>query len=268
MRKLGFFILIAGVLLGPFPAGAKLTVEQRAVIVRDLTAEYGTAKILIPRSKKPLPLSPAGVVEEELVWLAALEKFGPAARLGDLAQITKVEFKKNQLVLTINYGLKGGQKWWHRVQVSGTSQMSTLGQGQQTHAPGGTTIALVFEDEIPAKTTEEFKEMLQPILDFEQRSATELYLEKLPQEFQDAIEEKRVVPEMDRDMVLLSRGRPDRRVRDFKDGVETEDWIYGQPPGNIVFITFADGKVIAVKETYANVGGEVRTAEPTEHPEP
>ena len=36
-----------------------------------------------------------------------------------------------------------------------------------------------------------------------------------------------------------------------KDGVETEDWIYGKPPGKITFVTFAGSKVIAVKETYA-----------------
>jgi len=256
MRKMNLFIAIVAVLAVSLPAQAKLTAEQRATIIRGLVAEYGTAKILIPRSKKPLPLSPKGVVEEEMTWAAALEKFGPAARLGDLAQITKVEFKKDQLVLVINHGLSGGRKWWHRIQVSGSSQMSTLGQGQEAFAPGGTTIALVFEDEVPDKTADEFKQMLKPILDFEQRSATELYLDKLPKEVQEAIEQKRVIADMDQDMVLL--GRPDKRVRDFENGVETEDWIYGQPPGNIVFITFKDGKVIAVKDSYANLGGEVR----------
>ncbi len=258
MRKTSLWIAIAAVLAISLPAQAKLTPEQRATIIRELVAEYGTAKILIPRSKKPLPLSPEGVVEEDMVWADALQKFGPAARLGDLAQITKVEFKKDSLVLVINHGLNGGRKWWHRVQVSGTSQMSTLGQGQETYAPGGTTIALVFDDEIPAKTADEFKQMLKPILDFEQRSATELYLDKLPKEFQEAIEQKRVIADMDQDMVLLAKGRPDKRVRDFDNGVETEDWIYGQPPGNIVFITFKDGKVISVKDSYANLGGEVR----------
>jgi hypothetical protein len=263
MRRLSFFVAITAVLAASLPAQAELTEQQRATIVRDLTAEYGTAKILIPRSKKPLPLSPEGVVEEEGVWSEALQKFGPAARLGDLTQITKIEFKKDQLILVLNYGLSGGRKWWHRIQVSGTSQMSTMGQGQETHAPGGTTIALVFEDEIPAKSADEFKQMLKPILDFEQRSATELYVEQLPQKFQDAIEQKRVIAEMDRDMVLLVKGRPVKRVRDFKKGVESEDWIYGQPPGNMVFITFEDGKVVAIKEAYANVGGEVRP-EPVE----
>lgn len=258
MRKQLLLLAIGAVLAASLPLQAKLTEQQRATIIRDLTAEYGTAKILIPRSKKPLPVSPEGVVEEEQVWSEALQKFGPAARLGDLTQITKVEFKKDRLVLVLNYGIGGGRKWWHRIQVSGSSQMSTLGQGQDTHAPGGTTIALVFDDEIPDKTADEFKEMLKPILDFEQRSATELYLDQLPEKFKEAIEQKRVIEEMDRDMVLLVKGRPVKRVRDFKNGAETEDWIYGEPPGNMVFITFQDGKVIAIKEAYANVGGEVR----------
>jgi hypothetical protein len=155
MRKISLFAAIAAMLAASLPAQAKLSAEQRAIIIRGLVAEYGTAKILIPRSKKPLPLSPKGVVEEEMTWSEALQKYGPAARLGDLAQITKVEFKKDQLILTINHGLNGGAKWWHRVQVSGTSQMSTLGQGQETHAPGGTTIARVFEGEVPDKTAKE-----------------------------------------------------------------------------------------------------------------
>jgi hypothetical protein len=263
MRNTSLVIAAAALLAASLPAQAKLSPEQRAAIIRELVAEYGTAKILIPRSKKPLPLSPNGLVEEDMTWSEALQKYGPAARLGDLAQITKVEFKKDQLVLVINHGLNGGRKWWHRIQVSGSSQMSTLGQGQEAFAPGGTTIALVFEDEIPDKTGGEFKQMLKPILDFEQRSATELYVEKLPKEFQDAIEQKRVIADMDQDMVLLVKGRPDKRVRDFDNGVETEDWIYGQPPGNIVFITFKDGKVISVKDSYANLGGEVRP-EPVE----
>jgi hypothetical protein len=62
-------------------------------------------------------------------------------------------------------------------------------------------------------------------------------------------------------MVLLAKGRPDNKYRDFKDGVETEDWIYGAPPGNVTFVTFEDGKVVRIKDSYATVGGEVKTEE-------
>jgi len=65
---------------------------------------------------------------------------------------------------------------------------------------------------------------------------------------------------MDREQVLLALGRPRNKVRETLDGVETEDWIYGQPPGKITFVTFAGSKVVKVKETYAGLGGSV--AEP------
>lgn len=61
---------------------------------------------------------------------------------------------------------------------------------------------------------------------------------------------------MDRDQVLLALGRPDHKSRETKDGDELEDWIYGHPPGKMVFVTFNGNKVIKVKETYAGLGAE------------
>ena len=61
---------------------------------------------------------------------------------------------------------------------------------------------------------------------------------------------------MDRDMVLLALGRPRHKERSVtKDGVESEDWIYGEPPGKITFVTFAGSKVVQIKEAYADIGG-------------
>jgi hypothetical protein len=42
----------------------------------------------------------------------------------------------------------------------------------------------------------------------------------------------------------------------MNDGLETEDWIYGYPPGKITFVTFANSKVIKVKDSYAGLGGQ------------
>ena len=38
----------------------KLSTDERMALLRGLTAEYAKAKTLLPRSKKPLPLTPAG----------------------------------------------------------------------------------------------------------------------------------------------------------------------------------------------------------------
>lgn len=192
-----------------------------------------------------------------------MTKFGPAARLGDLVQITAVKFEGRKLVLQVNYGISGGRKWWHRIQVSGTSSRgTTLGANQSVHAPGGTTLALVFPGSIPSKTASEFKEMLKPVLDFERRTATELYLETIQPKYREAIESKEVIEGMDKEMVLLSKGRPTKKYRDYEEGIETEDWIYGQPPGEILFVTFLDGEVIGTKTSVAEIGGWVKeTAE-------
>ena len=43
--------------------------------------------------------------------------------------------------------------------------------------------------------------------------------------------------------------------RDFPLGLELEDWVYGQPPGKITFVTFDGDKVVKIKEAYAGLGG-------------
>ena len=49
---------------------------------------------------------------------------------------------------------------------------------------------------------------------------------------------------MDRDQVLLAIGKPRHKERNVSDdGTEIEDWIYGDPPGKITFVTFAGSKV-------------------------
>jgi hypothetical protein len=61
---------------------------------------------------------------------------------------------------------------------------------------------------------------------------------------------------MDRDQVMLALGRPENKIRETKDGMELEDWVYGKPPGKITFVTFHNNKVMKVKETYAGLGAE------------
>jgi hypothetical protein len=100
----------------------------------------------------------------------------------------------------------------------------------------------------------DIKKILAPVLDFEKRSATEIYSETLPPAVQKAIKEKRVSVGMTRDQVIMAVGRPEHKSRETKDGVETEDWVYGRPPGKITFVTFEGEKVITVKDEYAGLG--------------
>ena len=135
------------------------------------------------------------------------------------------------------------------------TRTTPINSQQNTAAPGGTSIAVVFDKQVPALQAAELKKMLAPILDFEKRTATEQVVETLPPGVQAAVKEKRAIEGMDRDQVILAIGKPRTKVRETKEGVDEEDWIYGQPPGKVTFVTFANGKVSRVKETYAGLGG-------------
>src|SRR5207302_11255136 len=170
------------------------------------------------------------------------------ARNGDLVQVTKVEIESDRIVLQINGGFKGGKKWYEGVQMSGGvgGAQVPIGNRNDTNAPGGTSIAVLFHKPLEPIKALEIKKMLAPVLDFEKRSATQVYSESLPPETQKAIKEKRVLVGMDKDQVIMAVGRPRLHSRETKDGLETEDWVYGDAPGKITFVTFSGDKVIKV----------------------
>jgi hypothetical protein len=240
-------------------AADKLTEQDRIELVRGLVAEYATVKQLLPRAKKALPFESTGSFDKK-EWQAASREYGPAGRVGDLVQITKVFIESDKLVLQINGGFNGGRKWYSGAQLGGGiggGTMRPIGNGD-ANAPGGTSIEVLFHKPLEPMKAAEVKKMLTPVLDFEKRSATEIYAEVLPPEVQTAIHDKKVIEGMDRDQVLLSLGRPNHKSREVKDGIELEDWVFGQPPGKITFVTFSGSKVIKVKEEYAGLGTEVK----------
>lgn len=241
-------------------AAEKLTIEDRVELTRGLTAEYATVKQFLPRSKKALPFEASGTYDKQK-WEEVGKEYGPAARVGDLVQITKIEIGGDKITLQINGGFSGGRKWYDRVQVGGGmgGQVNTRPIGQPgSAAPGGTSIEILFRRPLETMKTADVKKILAAVLDFEKRSATELYAESLPPEIKKAVEEKKAIEGMDREQVLLAMGRPRHKSRETKDGMELEDWVYGQPPGRIVFVTFNGDKVITVKEAYAGLGTEVQ----------
>ncbi len=241
------------------PAGNKLSFEDRVELTRGLTAEYATAKILLPRSRKPLEIR-ANKDFSSKSWTSANTN-GPAARAGDLVQITKIDIQDDRIVFDINGGYNGGKKWYRNVQIGGgmgsNPNMVPLGDQSNSNAPGGTSLVLIFDKNLEPMKATEVKKLLAPVLDFEKRSASEIYSETLPPEIQQAVKEKRALVGMDREQVVLALGRPAHKSRETQDGVDVEDWVYGQAPGKITFVTFDGDKVIKVKEMYAGLGTQV-----------
>lgn len=231
----------------------KLTFDQRVEIVRGMNAELAVAKVMMPRSKKPLEFQSSGQWDKA-VWDEAAKTMGPAARVGDQVQITKVEIKDDRIVFELNGGSKSKRRWYENIEVGMGSRTTPINRGGEP-APGGTSLALLFDKKTPPLEAAEIKKMLAPIMNFERRTATEQFIDSLPPEIQAAVKEKRAIEGMDRDQVIMAVGKPRTKVRETKEGIDTEDWIYGLPPGKITFVTFADGKVVRVRDTYAGLGG-------------
>ena len=243
----------------------KITEEDRLRIVRGLTAEYANAKVVFPMSKKPLEVKADGGWNQAK-WSEAMQKSAaPAVKKGDQLQITRVMVNDDNIVMEINGGLKDGRSWKDRIQVgmgSGRNMGGVpIGSGQLS---AGTAIVLQFDKPLEAELeVAQIKKLLDPIMQFDLRSATEVFVENLPPEIQEAIKNKKAVEGMDREQVMLALGRPRYKSRETKDGNDFEDWVFGQAPGRITFVTFGGaGKVVKVKEAYASLGGGDLTTGP------
>jgi hypothetical protein len=234
----------------------KLTDDQRIEILRGMTAEYAKIKTLLPKSKKPLEFHSDGTWEHDK-WKETGKEMGPAGRVGDLIQVTHVGIEKERILLELNGGGRARSKWTDHIQVGMGNATTPISGGGQTNAPGGTVIAILYDGPIGETNSDEIKKLLAPILDFEKNSITVDPIESLPEPIKEAVRAKKVVEGMNRDQVLLAVGKPVRKTRENKDGTEYEDWIYGEPPGRVSFVTFAGDKVVKVKDTYAGLGGSI-----------
>ncbi|HXS94913.1 MAG TPA: hypothetical protein VN736_09930 [Candidatus Limnocylindrales bacterium] len=253
MRAIAAVLVIAS-----FPAfsraAEKLSFEDRVEITRGLMAEYAKAKVLVPRSKKPLEINSDGTYDKR-EWSDIAKESGPAARTGDMIQITKIDIEADRLVLQLNHGFKGGRHWYDGMQVQGPmSGTSVPVSNNDSNAPGGTSLAILFHKPLEPIKSAELKKILSTVLDFDPHSVTEIYSETLPPATQEAIKAKRAVVGMNHEQVMMAMGRPEHKSRETNDGIETEDWVFGTPPGKITFITFKGDKVIKVKEEYAGLG--------------
>ena len=256
MRALALVVMLSLAAPGMRADSKKLTEDQRVELLRGLTAEYAKIKVLLPRSKSILEFSSDGAWDKAR-WIASSRELGVAGRVGDLIQVTHVAIDKDRIVFELNGGNHADRKKWYDHVQAGMGNGVPISQGGATNAPAGVTLALTFDGPIGEVTSAEIKKMLQPVLDFEKETATENYFETLPEPIKEAVKAKKAVEGMNRDQVILAVGRPLRKSRETKNGADYEDWIYGEPPGRVTFVTFTGDKVVKVKETYAGLGGSI-----------
>jgi hypothetical protein len=241
---------------------SRLSDEDRLELVRYVSGEFAKAKIALPGGKKGFRVV-AGRPVDQKVLVESLEKDGVALSPGDNLQITKLNFGGSEIAVEINGGGAQIKSWRDRIKVSGgvggvggpvgtsTSTKTTNDYGAPpSSAKAGVAIVLDFGRPVPDMTPDELKLYLSSVLDFsKQRSAAVQWTESQPPEIRAAITARRAEVGMDQDQVIAALGRADRKVREKQpDGTDTEDWIYGEPPGKTIFVRFIGDKVTRVSQ--------------------
>jgi hypothetical protein len=222
--------------------------QNRIMMIRSLNAEFVFARRMLPRGIRGLTIK-NGVVtpnETEVERLAA-NSGGPAVKPGDRAQITNIVIKDRTIRLEINGGPRKQTKWYQHVQVGVGGAQTRDPNEREMKNPKGSYVDLEFDRFVPEMTGDQVRELLSPVLNFKATSAAEAYIESIPPAARDAIKNHQVLVGMNREMVSYAKGKPDRKIRERENGVEHEDWMYGQPPQEVQFVRFVGDQVVRLE---------------------
>ena len=144
---------------------------------------------------------------------------GMAIKPGMPVEISKITFKPKQIVFEINGGGKKSSKWYQHIEIGIGGATTPISQ-QPPVLAYGSWVTLVFPGKVPKLSVDQAKQALGNVLDFSRHSPTVLYSPEVPPQFKEAIKNHLVLVGMDRDAVLSSKGPPDRKVREVREGVE------------------------------------------------
>ncbi|HVB33811.1 MAG TPA: hypothetical protein VNJ52_05490 [Patescibacteria group bacterium] len=241
-----------GVLSSP-PASGTLTERSKLAIVRSIDGEFVKVVRPLPSLKSGFILKPGHGIDQKALD-SALVRSRPAANPGDKVQITGIQFHSKQIAVNINGGSHPSESWRHRIHIQVGMPFPTARPVMQNQPPGlvrrGSTLILDFGRPVPDLSPGQVEQYLSPFLNFSgEESAARNWVDTIPARFRKAIQQHRAIVGMNRRMVIAALGLADHKVREFKpDGTETEDWIYGNPPGTTTFVTFIGEKVVRVQQ--------------------
>jgi hypothetical protein len=253
-------LLVAGVVCRAEneKSSSAISAQHRIELIRTFNSDLVYIRTRFPMGKTGLTLkdgklSPNGADLEKLIAL-----WGPSVKPGDRALITKFDIKGDRMRFEINGGPVKKQKWYQHIQVGMNNTMTTPGGGDQNgpfNNPRGSYVDLVFDHHIPDLTVEQLKQMLWPVFDFDSKSPVDAYIETVPPKVKEAIKNHQILVGMNREMVIYSKGRPGKKIRERDaQGAEYEDWIYGEPPQDVDFVRVVGDEVVRVETM--KVGGQ------------
>jgi hypothetical protein len=230
--------------------------SSKLELIRYVSGEFAKAVKSLPGGKEGFIFVVGKPLNGELLE-RALATHGAAVNSNDKVQITRLEFHEHQIIVDLNGGGRGKKRFRDRfhIEMGGVPTIQTSSTTEESGPPGlqpgmGSTLFLEFNRPVPDLTPADLKQLLSPFLDFsKERSASVQWVDTLPPEMKKAIQDRRPVLGMDREMVIAAIGKPDHKVRERDaEGNDIEDWIYGQPPSKTVFVRFSGDRVTSIRQ--------------------
>ena len=229
------------------PLHAQLSRDAKFEILRTVLADRAAARIDMPFGADGVEVTENGEVNKDKLD-KEMKKNGQSINIGKIVTVTDMSFEDNKIELELDGGGKNKRSFIDHVQV-GIGYGGGPVREDPTKKAKGSKIVLKFAKKVPADLKPEaLKEMLKPVLDFNKPVSVQAPEDALPPEFREAVKAKEAKIGMDRDTVIMALGRPDKKVREKKDGVDVEDWIYFQRGLRAKFITFENNVVVRIAE--------------------
>jgi hypothetical protein len=242
-----------------------LTEQHRIELIRTFNSDLVFIRTQFPMGKVGLTIKGGKVSPDGQKLNELLAIWGPSVKPGDRAMITRFDLKNDRMHFEINGGPVKKSKWYQHIQVGVNGAGGTPGGATDPiNNPRGSYVDVVFDHHIPDLSVEQVKQMLRPVFDFDSKSPVDAYLESVPPKVKDAIKNHQVLVGMNREMVIYSKGRPSKKIREKDAETEYEDWIYGEPPQDVDFVRVVGDEVIRVETMKVDGEKVVRTQKEVE----
>lgn len=230
----------------PLP-NSELDAKTRLELIRVLQAEQGFAMRPFPRGHKGLTLAANGKLNpygEDYLTMVTSE--GLSAKPGDRVVVTDVKFDHARIVFDLNGGPDKKHRFLNHVEIGLGSSTRPLARDDGKE-PGGARLTLVFQGHVPELTGAEIKALLAPLVSFDVKTPIQAFTDTLPTKLKEAILNHHVLVGMSTEMVLFTRGQPERKTREMEGQNLFEEWIYGRPPAEVDFVRFNGNRVIRIE---------------------
>jgi len=234
--------------------------QTRLEIIRDFEAQLVYARAAFPMGTKGVQLKQGVVTPNGEELRQSLAMWGPAIKPGDPAHISLVQIRNGYIHFEVNGGPIRHKKWYQRVQVSGSQGPVNPTQPDVAQSNAhGTFVDLYFDKYVPELSPQQLRALLYPVFDFNARSAEQAYLDTVPAKVKEAILAHKVLVGMNTEMVVHSRGKAPKKVRERAGDTEYEEWIYGEPPADVDFVRIVSNEVVQVETMKVDGRKIVRT---------